>query len=279
MAVEDLDRRFVQVNPALCTLVERQSEWMRSHRVPDVLDAEEDRRDLQCRAQLLSGEVDSILRESRLVRADGSRIWVEHSIGILRDETGNPLSYVSTFENVTEAKRANEKLRYQATHDSLTHLINRRELFNQAEKLLSYTQRSGNRVGALYLDVDNLKVINDTYGHTVGDRVLIEVAERLSSVGRSDDIVSRVGGDEFAILLPALHSVEDAERVAKKILAAFSDPVVFEDREIIVTVSIGVALAEPDFSIDDTLKHADLALNRAKRDGRSNSKVYVSGLD
>jgi diguanylate cyclase (GGDEF)-like protein len=186
---------------------------------------------------------------------------------------------VSTFENVTEAKRANEKLRYQATHDSLTHLINRRELFNQAEKLLSYTQRSGNRVGALYLDVDNLKVINDTYGHTVGDRVLIEVAERLSSVGRSDDIVSRVGGDEFAILLPALHSVEDAERVAKKILAAFSDPVVFEDREIIVTVSIGVALAEPDFSIDDTLKHADLALNRAKRDGRSNSKVYVSGLD
>ena len=279
ISVSDLDRRYVEVNPALCVMVGRDEQWLTTHRFPDILDPADDIQDLRRRAELLAGRSLSTPRECRLLRPDGSRVWVEHSIGLLRDATGQPLSYVSTYVDITDTKAAREKLSYQATHDMLTHLLNRHDLFDRAHEMMTLTKRTGTNVGALYIDVDNLKVINDTYGHAAGDQALIRLADRLMASCRSDDIISRVGGDEFVILLPGLHAVADAEEVATKIIAAFDDAVTIDGHSVHMSVSIGVALADPEEDAEVTLRHADSALMRAKHSGRGVVATYDPELD
>jgi diguanylate cyclase (GGDEF)-like protein/PAS domain S-box-containing protein len=274
MAVIGLDRHFLEVNLALCHMVGRDEKWMLQHRVPDILDPADDPLDVHMRAEALSGHVIRSGRERRFLRPDGTLVWVDHAISLLRDDAGLPQSFVSTFVDVTDARATQEKLRYQATHDTLTDLVNRRDLYNRAEHLQTHLARTGDRVGVLYIDIDGLKTINDTFGHFVGDATLKVVAERLAAVGRIDDVVSRVGGDEFVILLPALHRIDDASSVAQKILKSFAEPINAEGSTFDVGVSIGVALAELGETADDTLRRADAALYQAKLRGRGQSVVW-----
>jgi PAS domain S-box-containing protein len=210
MAVVGLDRHFLEVNLALCHMVGRDEQWMLQYRVPDILDPADDPLDIDMRAEALSDRVIRSRREKRFLRPDGTLVWIDHAIGLLRDDAGLPQSFVSTFVDVTEARATQEKRRYQATHDALTHLVNRRDLYSRGEHLQTHLARTGNRLGVLYIDIDGFKTINDTFGHFVGDATLKVVSERLAAVGCNDDVVSRVGGDEFVILLPALHNVDDA---------------------------------------------------------------------
>jgi len=278
MALVDLNRGFLAVNPALCEMVGRDAQWLVSHSIADVLAADDDSLDLRMRAEALSGRIIRAAREKRLVRPDGTMVWVEHAIGLVRDETGMPASFVSTFVNVTEKRATQEMLHYQATHDSLTQLVNRRDLYRRAEKLRQRALRTGEHVGVLYVDIDGFKNVNDTFGHYVGDIALTVVANRLAAVGRNEDVVSRVGGDEFVILLPSLHSIDDALNVARKILDSFVDPVVAEGESITLSVSVGVALTESDDDPDDTLRRADQALYHAKLSGRGRAVAWSSDL-
>jgi len=269
MAVVSLDRGFLEVNPALCQMLDRDEEWLLSRRIVDVIDAADDALDLRTRAAILSGHEDALTHEQRLIRADGSIVWVDHSIGLLRDDDGIPRGYVSQFVNVTEAREAREELRFMATHDSLTRLVNRPELLAQMDRLLARSPRTGLNIAALFVDLDRLKAINDAYGHAVGDSVIIEVAARLRSQVRSGDLVARLGGDEFVVLLPAIHSIEDADAIAGKIHAVVASPMSVGDETLTVTVSIGVALAEAGQRAERILELADRALYEAKRSGRA----------
>lgn len=279
MAVVDLDGRFEEVNPKLCEMVGYDEESLMMMRVSDLLDNDDNNLELRMRSEILSGRLVTVQREHQLTCADGTQMWIEHAIGLLRDHSGLPVSYVSTFTDVTETKAAHERLAYQATHDMLTHLVNRQDLFDRADQVMNFTKRTGTRVGALYIDVDDLKVINDTYGHAAGDRTLIRVAERLTAACRSNDIVSRIGGDEFVILLPGLHFVGDAEAVARKILVSFWDPVEIDGSAVAATLSIGVTLADPMEDAEVALRHADAALYRAKASGRARAVTYDPSLD
>ncbi len=268
MAVVDLDRCFVAVNPALCDMVSRSSPWLLTHSVADILDPDDDQVDLHMRREALSGRVDHAGRQVRLRRPDGTTVWVEHAIGQQRDEFDQPLSFVSTFVDVTESRAAHEQLHFQATHDSLTQLVNRRDLYLRAESLQQRVTRTGEHVGVLYIDIDGFKVVNDTFGHFVGDTILTAAARRLKAAGRKDDVVARVGGDEFVILLTTLHSVDDALSVAQKIVEEFREPLTSAGESITLGVSVGVALVLPAESVDDTLRRADAALYQAKMRGR-----------
>jgi diguanylate cyclase (GGDEF)-like protein/PAS domain S-box-containing protein len=249
-------------------MVGRSPQWLLEHGIADVLDPDDDQLDRHMRAEALSKSVIHAGRQERLRRPDGTLVWVEHAIGLLRDESGMPLHFVSTFVDVTESRAIQEKLRFQATHDSLTQLVNRRDLYLRAESLQRRRARTGEHVGVLYIDIDGFKVVNDTFGHYVGDVVLKAAADRLAAVGRKDDVVSRVGGDEFVLLLPALHSVDDALAVANTIVERFREPISTEGVSIELGVSVGVALALADETADDTLRRADAALYEAKLRGR-----------
>ncbi len=278
MAVISLDHDFLSVNPALCAMVGRDEEWFLAHRVTDLFGID-DATGQRIRQQAFSGDAVHPPREMRLQRPDGSPVWIEHAIALLEDESGTPLSFVATFVDVTESRATKEKLRYQATHDTLTHLVNRGDLYLRAEEFQRRTVRSGEHVGVLFIDIDGFKSVNDTYGHYVGDMTLKAVAERITTTGRADDVVARVGGDEFVILLHALHSVQDALLIAEKILARFDEDVVVDGVHLHIGVSIGVALVSPGESADDTLRRADVALYEAKARGRGCCVAWEPSFD
>ena len=268
MAVVDLDRQFAEVNPALCRLLDHTEEWLLGRSIEELLSAEDIERDAQLRAEVLDG-AESAHIEQRMRTRDGSQIWVEHSLGLLRDDDGTPISYISQFVDVTDVHEAQEQLRYQADHDPLTALANRHQLFTRMSRILKYPPHAGFRVGVLFVDLDEFKPINDTFGHATGDEVLVETARRIRSAVRGDDLVARIGGDEFVIALLAVRGLSDAERVGATLREALAQPISVAGSTVQVTVSVGVAMAQAGEAVNAVLQRADRALYRAKRLGRN----------
>ena len=175
----------------------------------------------------------------------------------------------------TDRRELEEQLTHQAFHDSLTHLPNRMLFLDRLQHALVRTERSHSTLAVLFLDLDNFKVINDSLGHEVGDQLLIHVANRLRTTMRSGDTAARLGGDEFILLLEDIRSIDEAERVAQRLHDILKEPFVVNKREIFVTPSIGIALsASPDDRPDDLLRNADVAMYRAKRNGRACYEIF-----
>jgi diguanylate cyclase (GGDEF)-like protein/PAS domain S-box-containing protein len=194
------------------------------------------------------------------------------------------LGGIGTLEDFTERTIFEQKIEHQASYDSLTGLPNRRQLLKQLEQELSRASRHKQNGAVLFLDLDNFKTINDALGHKAGDAVLQHVAERLGLNLRKEDVASRMGGDEFVILLPHLNnSIERAAQksqdVAKKLAIALSTPFSIDNREMNITPSIGISLF-PDQakSADDILKQADTAMNQAKTEGPNSIRFFLPGM-
>ncbi len=274
MAVVDLDRRFVEVNPALCRMVVRDEGWLRGHRISDIIDPADDHLDVQSRADLLAGGARSTTTTKRLVATDGSRIIVNHSIGLLKDERGRPLSFVSLFVDITEAHAAQERLEFLASHDPLTEVDNRAGLMSHLRRALTRTPRTGNGVAVLYIDLDSLTAVNDSMGHAAGDRLIVRVAEAVRGQVRPGDHVARIGGDEFVVALVGIRGPIDAETVAAKIHASLAKPFTIDGRPVTTSVSIGIAVAHDGDNVDHLLARADQAMYSAKKAGRDTTVVH-----
>jgi len=205
--------------------------------------------------------------------ADGKVRMVEVRASPIVD--GQKTLNFAIIRDVTEDVVAHDALNFLATHDALTHLVNRPELLNRMSHFLSQPVTAGRQVAVLFLDLDGLKTINDAYGHAAGDDVLVAVAERISAQVRADDLVARLGGDEYVVVLSSVHAVADAGLVAAKIHQAMSEPIVLDGQQIPVTVSIGLSAADIGEDPDLVLRHADTALYRAKESGRSRTVVYA----
>jgi diguanylate cyclase (GGDEF)-like protein/PAS domain S-box-containing protein len=279
MALTDLDRRFVEVNPALCRMLGLEAPALAGKRMIDVVNAVDDDIDLTMRDDLLHGGSDSTTREMRLIRSDGVMVWVQHAIGLLRDENNVPQSYVSQFVNVTEAREAREALHFMATHDPLTHLLNRRELHARMSRILAHAPRADRHPAVLYADLDGLKAVNDAFGHAIGDAVLLEAARRIQNAVREDDFAARVGGDEFVIVLPEARSDDDAASVALKIGAALAEPMAVGTDSISMGVCVGISIVRVGDDPTAVLQRADAALYRAKKSGRNRVEVFDPALD
>jgi diguanylate cyclase (GGDEF)-like protein len=185
-------------------------------------------------------------------------------------ERGGQRYILSSVENISEHKQAEEQLRHQATHDELTGLANRALLQDRLEQSIHYANRSRRLVAVLLLDLDRFKVINDSLGHGFGDELLCSVARRLEQTIREADTVARMGGDEFAILLAEVADVEDVGLVARKILEQLTQPYLIEGREVTVTASLGISIYPQDGTDAQTLqRNADVAMYRAKEEGNS----------
>jgi diguanylate cyclase (GGDEF)-like protein/PAS domain S-box-containing protein len=197
------------------------------------------------------------------------------SIGTVKNAHNEIINYIALFSDITKRKEAEAHIEHLAHYDSLTHLPNRALFADRLKHSLISGARNNKKSALLFLDLDKFKSVNDTLGHLAGDMLLQSVANRLKSCVRESDTICRQGGDEFMILLDEVSGRDDAEKVARKIIAAMSEPHQIAQQELVITFSIGISICPDDAADDEMLiKHADDAMYHAKESGRNNYKFF-----
>jgi diguanylate cyclase (GGDEF)-like protein/PAS domain S-box-containing protein len=215
-----------------------------------------------------------------LIRRDGSESFIEDSAAPIHDRSGSITGAVIVFHDVSMSKTITEEMAHLATHDGLTNLPNRMLLTDRANQAIVRARRNGTRVAVMYLDLDGFKHINDSLGHTVGDKMLRSVATCLVCCVRSSDTVSRQGGDEFVVLLSEISHAADASITARKILTALTSSHACNDANLHITLSIGLSTYPEDGEDAETLiKNADAAMYLAKQEGRNNYRFYTKEMN
>ncbi|MEW9624877.1 putative bifunctional diguanylate cyclase/phosphodiesterase [Rhodanobacter geophilus] len=209
-------------------------------------------------------------------RQDGSTYPEQLSISAIRDAQHHVLHYVAVFSNVHAAKAQRQRLEYMATHDPLTGLANRVAFERQCTAAIAAASRARTAVAVLFIDLDAFKIVNDSYSHALGDRVLQKVAERIGRQLSANDVAGRIGGDEFTVLLDRLELREDAGIVAEHLLASLSEPIIVDEYEIVLSASIGIAGYPLDGGDATTLiANADAAMYAAKSSERNTLRFYT----
>jgi diguanylate cyclase (GGDEF)-like protein/PAS domain S-box-containing protein len=271
----DPNGRFVYVNPKFCAMLGYTRDELLQLSVRQISHPDDRFATDKGRAQLHAGEIDSFKLEKRYLRKDGTPLWVNLTIAAKRGAEGQPLHDVSIVEDISERREAQARIEYLATHDEMTGLLNR-TLFNELlARATARARRYSGRFAILYVDLDRFKIVNDSLGHKGGDELLKAMASRFSAIVRSSDAIARFGGDEFVLLVDAIPNRDVAAVVARHILSAARKPVQIGEQQCRVTASIGIALFPDDAQEAPTLlKNADMALYRAKEEGKNTLQFY-----
>lgn len=209
-------------------------------------------------------------------RKKSGEIFVELlTISTVRNRNGEIANFVAIFSDITVIKQHQQRLEHLAHYDALTQLPNRMLLSDRLQLAMAQTERSGKMLAICYLDLDNFKPINDRFGHSAGDFLLIEVAQRLKTCVRAGDTVSRLGGDEFVLLVSNLDDLHECDHAVGRIIGALTQPFRVSEHSITISASIGVTLYPHDGSDADTLlRHADQAMYAAKQGGRNRHHLF-----
>jgi len=278
----DPEGRYLKANPALAQLYGYQSPSdLKAHLNAEQLYVEPLRRqefiDLLQKHRTLSGF------ESQVYRQDGQVIWISEQARAVYDDQGTLRYYEGFVQDITEAKRVEDerqrteaKIAHDALHDPLTGLPNRLLLRDRLDQALLRAQRHRNHLLAvLFLNLDRFKVINDSLGHSQGDQLLREIAQRLQNQLRAGDTLAHLGGDEFAILLEDLQDAQEATEVAERLQQLLARPFCLNGKEIFTSASLGIALSTVlEDQPERLLQNAEIALSRAKTLGKNRCEVF-----
>jgi diguanylate cyclase (GGDEF)-like protein/PAS domain S-box-containing protein len=211
-------------------------------------------------------------------RKDNSTLPIELTISKFNVEENTYFTMI--MRDITERKRYEETIKYQAFYDSLTGLPNRLLLKERIAIEISHCKQTGNKLAVMFLDLDRFKLINDTLGHDIGDKLLKETAKKLQMCVTKDATIARIGGDEFVILLPGLVHEGNVGQTASKILEIIRQPVIIDDHELYLTISVGITIYPDDGEDEETLiTNADVAMYRAKEQGKNNFQLYTPALN
>ena len=204
--------------------------------------------------------------------------WV--TISVLRDEQSRITHYVAVYLDITERKKEEEHIKYLANYDVLTSLPNRYLLMDRIEQGISSAQRKQGKTAVMFIDLDHFKNINDSLGHDVGDALLVQVAARLKGCLRRTDTIARQGGDEFVAVLTELNSADEVIFVAEKMIESLQDKFMLENYQLSITPSIGIGIYPEDGeNTVELMRNADLAMYRAKENGRNNFQFYAPEMN
>ena len=280
LARHDLDGRFLYASPATEAMLGYRPEEMVGRTVWDLGLVHPDDRDLADALRGSAGDGDHAAATGswRVVRPDGSIRWVETAVRTVPDHLGDAHQVVTVTRDVTERKDAEARLAHQALHDALTGLPNRALFLDRLEQALHRSARTTGRVAVLFVDLDRFKLINDSFGHAAGDRVLCDVAERLRHALRPADTIARFGGDELTVLCEDIDGEPGARAIARRIAGLFEEPFLVEDGEAFLQASIGIAIASDDTDPEDLIRDADAAMYRAKEGGRAAVVVFDEAM-
>jgi diguanylate cyclase (GGDEF)-like protein/PAS domain S-box-containing protein len=275
MSISGVDGNVMEVNEALCEMLGFTEEELIARRADDFIHPDDAADAWEQYGQLIAGERDNMRLEKPYFHKDGHAVWTDVVISLIRDQADRPRFVVAMIEDITERYLLQVRLRHQALHDPLTQLPNRTLFFERLGELLKDGGEEA-RVGVCYLDVDGFKVINDTLGHDVGDQLLQTVARRLDrSISSDGQLVARMGGDEFVVLIERSTGTENVVAVAEKALDTVRAPVHVAGHEISISASIGV-VEQPvrGASAAELMKAADTTLYWAKADGRNRLALF-----
>ncbi|MBV8951678.1 MAG: diguanylate cyclase, partial [Actinobacteria bacterium] len=283
MALVDLTERhpgrIVHVNKEFSNLTGYSEAELVAMTPADLADDSERQEDRLALDRMIRGEASSHQREGPIRHAHGDPVWVHLTMRTVENHKGEPQYAILQMADVTARRAAEDRLVFQALHDPLTGLSNRRVLMDRLQHELDDLSRRTTAVAVFYLDLDRFKRINDDLGHEAGDQLLIEVSKRIGTVMRPPDTVARLGGDEFVVVCGGLVDETDGIGIADRLLAAISKPVTLAGRDVVVSPSIGVAFTR---SADDDpvelLRRADTAMYRAKGRGRACYELYDESL-
>lgn len=216
----------------------------------------------------------------RNYRKDGSMFWTDIRIAPVRNEDGEVTHFVAVKYDITDTKKYEQELEYQANHDVLTGLPNRSLLLDRLRQSIAHAKRMDERFWVAFIDLDRFKYVNDTMGHSAGDQLLQQVARRLQSVIRETDTIARHGGDEFVLIIGANDTATTGTAIIQRIKDVLAQPIEVSGQEFFVTSSIGISAYPADGDDTETLiKNADIAMYRAKEMGRNNFQFYSSSMN
>ena len=273
--VSKIDQRFVHANSRYCELLGYTLEELQRMTVADVTHPD-DRPQLQQLYQLSSLEKQVITVRKRYLRKDGATRWVNLTADLFLEQANGESLAIGIVEDITEPQEVEERIHHLALYDALTDLPNRVLLQDRLRQAISEARREQTLLALLFLDLDRFKIVNDSLGHTVGDRLLQAVAARLGHHVRGSDTVCRLGGDEFVVVLTAIRDASDVRQVADKLLHSLAEPLVVDGHTLKVSTSIGISLYPMDGGDTDTLlQRADMALYQAKAGGRNNYQFFT----
>ena len=275
IGIGDLDGRILEVNPALVRLLGYPVEEFRRRSVQEFMHPSDVGRVWQLYRELIGGQREHFQLEKQFLRSNGESVWTDLTVSLLRDGQNRPRYQLALVHDVTAIRQLRHQLEFDAHHDALTGLANRKMFLAQLDELFRQA-RDGVRVGLCFLDLDGFKAVNDTLGHAVGDHLLISVARRLEAViGGRGLSVARLGGDEFVVLVPDTSGSAELISLAEELLAAVARPLRLGPRQVQVTASVGV-VERPIAEIDpaELLRAADMTLYWAKADGKSQWALF-----
>lgn len=276
----DLDGRWVYLNPAWTALTGYSIEESMGEAFIDWVASEDRQSTLDAFQSLLDGQTDFYSQEVRLNTKLGSERWLAMEIQATLSDQGQLIGTYGSFHDISEYKDTEAQLLQNALYDSLTGLPNRVLFLERLRHTYqAYRRNHENLFTVLFLDVDSFKNINDTYGHLVGDKVLVEVANRLVACLRPGDTTARLGGDEFTILLPQINAREDVSEIATRILVSLRTPFLVDDLEIQASATIGIAVCgHPYEQPEDLLRNADMALYKAKSSQKGTFGIFKPSM-
>ena len=230
--------------------------------------------------ELISGKIPACQMEHRYVNKSGEIVWASWSVSTASDATSAQPNLIFQIQDITDKKLAEEKLQYDATHDSLTGLPNRNYFMMRLEGALQKTaENPDHKVSVLFIDLDRFKIVNDSLGHQTGDELLVNIADRLRDCVRPSDTVARLGGDEFTILVEGKYDIQEVVRIAERIQEKFALPFDLNGHEVYSSASIGILHhTERHETPEDLMRDADTAMYQAKRAGKARHEVFDENM-
>ncbi|MGP3966228.1 putative bifunctional diguanylate cyclase/phosphodiesterase [Streptomyces sp. 6N223] len=280
IGIADMSGRILDVNSALTDMFGGTVGDALRYNAMDLTHPQDSPEVWRLQRELMRGEREHYQVEKPYHRRDGTVLWTNLTVSLLRDAEGEPRYMLAMIEDISERRLLNLRLRYQATHDALTELPNRSMFFERLEQTLA--PGSGcSRIGLCYMDLDGFKVVNDSLGHDVGDELLIAVAERLQACATGPgQLLARIGGDEFVALVIDPPSPATVIALAERALRALASPVSIRGRELLVRASIGIVEGPAErLTPAEVLRSADITMYRAKAEGGNRYAVADPDAD